>query len=152
MKTFQLVLTLLICTVLLPASTQAQQFMINETAWTINGPQHREEPLIPTAFDLTSFNTFGFTAKGDLEDFILNEMDQNHIPGLSAALVKEGEVVWSGAFGYADLESYPQKSVEESTLFYLASVTKTVTATALMQLWEDGLFGLGKMRNTCVVQ
>ena len=35
-----------------------------------------------------------------------------------------------------------KKSVTDSTLFCIASISKTITATAVMQLWEQGLFEL----------
>jgi CubicO group peptidase (beta-lactamase class C family) len=142
MKALQLVLTILICTALLPTVGEAQQYMMNETTWTIDGSQHSDGPFLPTVVDFIGSSSSGSMGKGDLEDFILNEMTQKHIPGLSASLVKEGEVIWSGTFGYADMESFPPTPVEEETLFYLASISKTVTATALMQLWEQGLFEL----------
>jgi len=81
------------------------------------------------------------TSKGELENFIQTQMAQKHIAGLSSTLFKEGKVIWTGTFGYADFDA-PAKPVEADTLFMLASITKTVTATALMQLWEQGLFGL----------
>jgi CubicO group peptidase (beta-lactamase class C family) len=83
------------------------------------------------------------TTRGQLEIFIFQEMQENHIPGLSASIMKEGEIIWKDTFGYADLYSstLPQV-VQESTLFMQASVSKTVTAVAIMQLWEQGLFEL----------
>jgi len=75
-----------------------------------------------------------------LDSFILNYMDLHHIPGLSAAVVKESDVIWSGAYGNAYFE--PFVPVSDSTLFMLASVSKTITGTALMQLYDEGLLDL----------
>ena len=44
------------------------------------------------------------------------------------------------AFGYANIEQ--NISVNENTLFILSSISKTVTGTALMQLFEQNLFEL----------
>ena len=65
---------------------------------------------------------------------------QYHIPGLAACVVKGEDVAWFGAYGYARIED----SVETAptTVFDLASVSKTATAVCLMQLWEQGRFGL----------
>jgi CubicO group peptidase (beta-lactamase class C family) len=76
----------------------------------------------------------------NLDSFIVAKMNQYHIPGLAASIVKDGEVYWTGAFGFANIENSIE--VTDSTLFMLASTSKTVTGVALMQLWEKGLFEL----------
>jgi CubicO group peptidase (beta-lactamase class C family) len=76
----------------------------------------------------------------NLDSLVQREMAEHHIPGLSACGTKDGRVVWSGSYGWASIEdSIP---ATDSTLYTLASVSKTATGTALMQLWERGLFGL----------
>lgn len=75
-----------------------------------------------------------------LDSCILVQMGIDHIPGLSACIVKEGQTRWVGVYGDANIEaSIP---VDTVTLFFIASVSKTITVTALMQLWEEGLFEL----------
>ena len=71
-----------------------------------------------------------------LDAFVAAQMDAAHIPGMSAAIVKGGKVVWSGAYGYADVEA--KRLVTVDTIFLLASISKTFTATAAMQLFEQG--------------
>jgi CubicO group peptidase (beta-lactamase class C family) len=63
-----------------------------------------------------------------------------HIPGLSVAVVLNGRPAWSAGFGMADLENFVP--VTSATLFRLASVSKTITATAAMQLYERGRLDL----------
>lgn len=75
-----------------------------------------------------------------LDEEILSSMRELSIVGLSAAFVKGGEVLWSGGYGWADLEK--EKPAAPDTIYRIASVSKTITATALMQLWERGLFDL----------
>ncbi len=75
-----------------------------------------------------------------LDSFIIATMDQYHIPGVSACIIREGDVYWTGAYGYANIEQ--NQPVTDSTTFIIASSSKPFTATALMQLWEEGLFGL----------
>jgi CubicO group peptidase (beta-lactamase class C family) len=75
-----------------------------------------------------------------IDDFIISEMEKKHIPGLSASVVIGDNVIWKGAYGYADIEN--NIKVTNDTLFKIASVSKTITATALMQLYEKGLFDL----------
>lgn len=75
-----------------------------------------------------------------VDSFIRATMDTAHIPGVAAWASKRGQVVWEGYYGYARLsDSMP---VTDSTIFLVMSISKTVTATAVMQLWERGVFGL----------
>jgi CubicO group peptidase (beta-lactamase class C family) len=62
--------------------------------------------------------------------------EDRHIPGLSAAFVYEGDVIWSGGFGYADAES--KRAADADTIFPQASITKVVTCTMMMQLRDAG--------------
>ena len=76
----------------------------------------------------------------ELIELIESLMQTHLIPGLSISISKEGEIVWNQNFGYADIDD--GIPVDENTMFILSSVSKTVTATALMQLWEQGMFDL----------
>ena len=61
---------------------------------------------------------------------------QLRIPGMSAALVHDGEVIWARGFGLANVETHlPATS---ATPFHLASLTKPFAATVVMQLVEAG--------------
>ena len=62
------------------------------------------------------------------------------VPGISAALVQDGEFVWSAGFGMADLENSVPATSE--TLYRLGSISKPITATAAMELWERGKLDL----------
>lgn len=75
-----------------------------------------------------------------LDEFILEEMDTEHSPGMSTLIVKGGEIVWLESYGWADIQnSIP---VADSTVFMLASVSKVFTGTALMHLHESGQLDL----------
>jgi CubicO group peptidase (beta-lactamase class C family) len=67
-------------------------------------------------------------------------MSAGRLPGLSAAVVRGSEVVWSRAWGLANIAA--GRRVTPDTLFMLASVSKTVIATAVLQAIEEGLFEL----------
>ena len=58
------------------------------------------------------------------------------IVGLSVVAVKNGSVVWNTNFGLADIKR--EVPVTDQTKFRIASISKTVASTALMQLWERG--------------
>jgi len=62
------------------------------------------------------------------------------IPGLAAAVVAGGEIVWAEGFGFADIEN--QIEATPHTPFGLASATKPLAATLVMQLVEEGLVDL----------
>ena len=72
-------------------------------------------------------------------------MDSARIPGLAAAIVRDGAVLWTGAYGLADVES--ERAVTADTAFLIASVSKTFVAVALMQLWEAGELSLDDVVN-----
>lgn len=63
-----------------------------------------------------------------------------HIPGMSAAIVKDQKVIWTHGFGYADLEN--RVPATPDTLYHIASVTKTFGSTLALQLVENGLLSL----------
>jgi D-alanyl-D-alanine carboxypeptidase len=62
------------------------------------------------------------------------------VPGAQAAIYRCGRLVWSGAAGVVDLRS--QRPVTADTRFVIASTTKFVTATMIMQLVERGRLSL----------
>jgi CubicO group peptidase (beta-lactamase class C family) len=64
----------------------------------------------------------------------------NSVPGIGVAVVQDGEIVWSQGFGMADLENFVPAT--SSTLFRLGSISKPITATAIMQLSERGKLDL----------
>jgi serine beta-lactamase-like protein LACTB len=70
----------------------------------------------------------------------LTSWQPGKVPGISAAVVQDGEFVWSAGFGMADLEnSVPATS---QTLYRLGSISKPITSTAAMALWEHGKLDL----------
>jgi CubicO group peptidase (beta-lactamase class C family) len=62
------------------------------------------------------------------------------IPGMAAAVVEDQELVWAEGFGLADIEGGVDAT--PSTPFGLASVTKPIAATLIMQLVEEGVIDL----------
>jgi CubicO group peptidase (beta-lactamase class C family) len=62
------------------------------------------------------------------------------VPGLAAGITKGDELVWTGAAGLANIAE--QRRVTTDTIFQWASVSKTVTGTALMMLYDEGKFAL----------
>jgi CubicO group peptidase (beta-lactamase class C family) len=65
---------------------------------------------------------------------------QNQLPGATAGVVCGDELAWLGGTGFAELAA--GKATDPSMLYGIASVTKTFTGTAIMQLRDAGRLGL----------
>jgi CubicO group peptidase (beta-lactamase class C family) len=76
-----------------------------------------------------------------LDDFFAQNMEELNIPGAAIVVVEDGEILLSKGYGFADLEQ--QTPVDPAqTIMRTASVSKLFTATAAMQLVEQGLLDL----------
>lgn len=75
-----------------------------------------------------------------LEHFIFSRTAQSGLPGLSLALVAEGEVVYANGFGHRNLVKGLPATAD--TLYGVGSITKSLTAIATMQLAEAGKLSL----------
>jgi CubicO group peptidase (beta-lactamase class C family) len=79
--------------------------------------------------------------KNLLFDLYLNSVVKIcRLPSLSACAIRDGKVVWAKAYGLYDIEN--KKEATKETIYLVQSVSKPVAATALMQLYEQGLFDL----------
>jgi CubicO group peptidase (beta-lactamase class C family) len=67
---------------------------------------------------------------------IQRTLQEANVPSIAVAVVQDGRIVWEEAFGYADRER--QIVATPHTPYSLASMTKPITATAVMQLQEAG--------------
>jgi len=78
--------------------------------------------------------------RGHLEMAVSRFLYANSVPGISVAVVQNGAPVWSEGFGVADLENYSLAT--PSTLYRLGSISKPITAVAVLQLWQQGKLDL----------
>ncbi len=74
-----------------------------------------------------------------LENYIAVHMEANRIPGMSVALFK-GDFSWAKGFGWSDLEN--KVPAKPETAYRLASVSKSMTALAVMKLSLEGKLDL----------
>lgn len=88
------------------------------------------EPVAPTTTD----------DPGAASDEVLQTLLAQDAPGCSAAVARDGQVVWAGARGLADVER--AEPITTSTAFDLASVSKQFTAIAVLRLAQDGKLAL----------
>ena len=76
----------------------------------------------------------------DLHEFLLDEMDYQQIPALSVLIFNGDAILHEEYLGRPDIAQNTNLGMND--LFLLASVSKMVTATALLQLYDDGAFEL----------
>lgn len=86
----------------------------------------------------------------DVKNFMNNYFDEKmkkySVPGASVVVVKNNKEVFKMGYGYSNLESKTPVDPDK-TLFSAASVSKLFTATAVMQLYEEGKIDLDKNIN-----
>jgi CubicO group peptidase (beta-lactamase class C family) len=73
---------------------------------------------------------------GKLAERVAAFVKKERLPGAAAGIVVDDSLAWSTGYGYADIEA--SRPHDARTLFRIASITKTFTATAIMQLRDEG--------------
>lgn len=97
-----------------------------------------QTPAGPT--DPTEVETF-------FDEYLNAQMTANHIAGAVVAVVKDGQVLFTKGYGYADVaQNIPVEP--DKTVFILGSLSKIFTWTAVMQLVEQGKLDLNADVNT----
>ena len=83
------------------------------------------------------------TTRRDLDMFIDQLRGQSGAPGIQAVVVKDGKIVWSGAYGDAVLDvPGPRRPMRDENFNATGSTAKILVAIAVMQLVEKGKFSL----------
>jgi CubicO group peptidase (beta-lactamase class C family) len=75
-----------------------------------------------------------------VDTLITSYASEHHVPGLSVAIVQQGRVVMTQGYGLADIENKVPATAD--TVYRIASLSKSVTATAAMKLVEMGKIDL----------
>ena len=109
---------------------EAGQVEIEETS----NPIHQWPKSIPESVGMSS------SRLANLDSIFVQHIEQEKIPGMVTLIVRDGFVVYEKAFGSADPET--NRPYQTDHIFRIASQTKAITATAVMMLWEKGLFNL----------
>ncbi|VVB62331.1 D-aminopeptidase [uncultured archaeon] len=86
------------------------------------------------------FQNYLFNNDSSFDRLITVLLKIGHYPSMSACIINNTTIVWKKGYGFYDMEQ--QKPANEHTIYVIASVTKTITSTALMQLYERGFFQL----------
>lgn len=84
----------------------------------------------------------GFSAEqlNKIENHFQGRVDRGEIAGIVTLIAREGKIAHLSAVGYQDAEQ--RIPMEVDTLFRIYSMTKPIASTALMMLYQDGLFQL----------
>ena len=76
----------------------------------------------------------------ELQKAMKDVLDREHVPGAGVALIANGDLLWCGGIGLADLAA--KRGVTCDTEFRAGSISKTFVALALLKLQEDGKINL----------
>lgn len=71
-----------------------------------------------------------------LDTTMLRCMTEHNLPGASLALTRNGKLLYARGFGWADLQAL--EPVQPTSLFRIASVSKPITAVAIIKLMQEG--------------
>ncbi len=101
---------------------------------SVSAPSNCASTLKPFLLD----NSLGENTAFD--NLIESLISLAHVSAISVAIVKTNELLWSKGYGLFDREN--NKEANDDTIYLVASISKTFTATAIMQLYEQGYFDL----------
>lgn len=100
----------------------------------------RKSAFQPAGFEDSSRLTKLELAFPAADSMLKRFAEENHIPGLAFGIMVDGELVHTLNIGYADLEK--KIPVTSSTMFRVASISKSVTAMAILRLRDEGRISL----------
>ncbi|HWO02047.1 MAG TPA: serine hydrolase [Blastocatellia bacterium] len=103
-------------------------------------PSLRVFPILAPALILLSLITTAAAQTDRIDDFVKAAMLTQRIPGLSVAVVRNGELVEAKGYGLSNIELNVPATPE--TIYQSGSVGKQFTATTVMMLVEEGKIGL----------
>ncbi len=86
------------------------------------------------AFSLT-INVLSQNINKKLDQYITDYYISKNVPSISAGLSIDGKIIWLETKGYSDIENNVQAT--NATVYSIASISKTITAVAIMQLVEQ---------------
>lgn len=98
--------------------------------------------MIPSALlaILAALGTQDAPAQKSFDDTIETQLKTQKLEGAALAVVKDGRLVYAKGYGWADVEA--KTPVGPTSLFRIASLSKAITATAILRLYEDGKLDL----------
>ena len=111
-----------------------REFIVAAAAVPLFARAQTPPPIVPAPAELAAVRAY-----------IEEKVSHGIVPSLTIAMSRNGKLVWSESFGYADLES--RRRATPDTIYKLASLSKPITATALLTLVDRGLVELDRPAN-----
>ena len=104
--------------------------------------------LIIGSFGIQGYCISDYSSKETTNDCSYEEVDNvvqkliksSNLPSLSICVVKDNDVIFSKGYGFSDIENNIQAN--SNSIYAIGSTTKTITGTAMMILYDRGLFHL----------
>ena len=97
-------------------------------------------PVTPPAQPAIPISGAAVPGMASYDRAVTDFMRKHAIPGGAVAVLRDGKLIYARGFGYADVEN--RTPVQPDALFRIASVSKPITAAAVMKLVEEGKLGL----------
>jgi N-acyl-D-amino-acid deacylase len=97
----------------------------------LRGPGYDEQQSPQTIVSGKSFEKFS-----EIDEIMQNLIRHHRIPGASLAISHRGQLAYARGYGYADVGT--RQAVQPSSLFRIASISKPITAVAILQLFDQG--------------
>jgi len=107
---------------------------------TLRAPTRLYLTLLLAVLAFFGGESAGQEVQSRLENYLREQVEDKGIPGLAAAFVRDGKVIYSGAFGVRKLGEGEPLTAQH--IFHFASVSKPFVATAIVQLVEKGKLDL----------
>jgi CubicO group peptidase (beta-lactamase class C family) len=111
--------------------------------------QNNTYTAAPVVYD-SSYQTASFTdpdrmdkiskAFPIIDSIYRKHAEDNHFPGISFGIVVDGKLVYKNSYGYTDIEN--KIPVSSSSLFRIASMSKSFTCMAILKLRDEGKLNL----------
>ena len=109
-------------------------------------PEATRSPDPPASIESALLPTFTVRGEPQPRRSLATRMAELGVPGVSVAVLIDGEIGWARGYGFADVES--RRPVTANTLFQAASISKPVAALAALQLVAEGHVDLDADVNT----
>jgi CubicO group peptidase (beta-lactamase class C family) len=89
-------------------------------------------PAVQTTLPISGRAVPGFE---EFDRAVVKVVQDDHIPGAAIAFVKDGRLVYARGFGWANEEA--KKAIEPTSVFRLASISKSLTAVGILKLIQE---------------
>jgi CubicO group peptidase (beta-lactamase class C family) len=110
-----------------PICVGVVSLLLASAAWAQDFPSAKPESV---GLSTDRLNRIAATVQRDIDD--------KKIAGMVTLVIRHGQVAWFDAQGAADREA--GKPMQKDTIFRICSMTKPITSTAVMMLYEEGRF------------